>query len=83
MKQLNQSDAICLFNGDKPEGFEGISIVEREVEDNERVNDLIRLEGFKQWVKENSFALGGISIRIAGTITTVSLSARRVVKAGD
>lgn len=52
------------------------------VEDNENIQDLSRLERFKEWVKKKEIPLAGVTIGIAGIITSVSLSAGNPIKKG-
>ena len=62
----------------KPEHEEANSIIEEEV----RNNDLIRLEKFKRWAKDNLVGVSALAISIAGITTTIVIGARKALKKG-
>ena len=70
-----QADNIRLRNNERPVHNEAIEIINEEVEE----SDLGRLEKFKRWAKENLLGLSAIAISIAGIITTVITTGRKVV----
>ena len=67
---------------EEPRYSESQTIIRETVEDNESIQDLSRLERFKEWVKKNGIALGGVMIGITGIITAISISARNAIKKG-
>ena len=68
---------------EEPRYSESQTIIRETIENNENIQDLSRLERFKDWVKKNGIALEGVMIGIAGIITTISTSARNAIKKGD
>ena len=73
-----QADKLQLENNMRPESEEGIQILNQEVDD----SDLGRLERLKRWMKENLLGLSGMSIAIAGIITTIVVASRKTLKQG-
>ena len=67
-----------MENGIKSEHEEANSIIE-EV----RNYDLIRLEKFKTWARENLVGLLAIAISVAGIMTTIIIGARKALIKGS
>ena len=71
-----QADFERLKNNEKPIHDETLEIINDEIQE----NDLIKLERFKQWARENLIGFSAIAISIAGIITTVIIAGRKAVK---
>ena len=55
---------------------------ERLIHEEAKESDLRRLKRFKKWAKENLLGISAVAISIADIITTIIVSARKVIKQG-
>ena len=74
-----KADNIRLETNERPIHKETKSIIDEEAKE----SDLGRLERFKKWAKENLVGLSAVAIAIAGIITTIVITARKVIKQGS
>ena len=78
-----KADYIRLTEKDEqPENNEAKEIIEETADENESINNLKRLERFKEWAKENLLGVSALAISIAGIITTIVVGARKAISKG-
>ena len=58
------------------------TIIRETVEDNESIYDLLQLEQFKQWAKENMIGVSALAISVAGIITIIVGTRNPIEKTG-
>ena len=74
-----KADKIRLKLNQKPVSEEVQSMIEEETD----VNDLTRLERFKNWARENIVGVSAIAISVAGIVTAAVMGARNTVEKGS